>query len=107
MQKTPKLGLNKPELTEYVTIADLNENMDILDGAVGELKEGTTVIPELQTANKTLAGAINEVKTALTKHLEDPTPNQFIGADNKKYEYGFKTNATNDGLIFVFNEVIV
>lgn len=68
MQKTPKLGLNKPELNEYVNIADLNENMDVLDNAVGELQEGTTVIPELETNDKTLSGAINEVKKDLETH---------------------------------------
>jgi len=61
MKYTTKLQLKKPDSTDYVNIADLNENMDILDVAVGELKDGTTVISELQTVSKTLAGAINEL----------------------------------------------
>jgi len=71
MQHTAKLNLNKPDLTDYVSVTDLNENMDILDIAVGELKEGTTLIPDLQTVDKTLAGGINEVKSGLTTHLAD------------------------------------
>lgn len=31
MQYTTKLKLKKPDLTDYVNIADLNENMDIID----------------------------------------------------------------------------
>lgn len=61
MQKTSKLGLNKPDLTDYVSIADLNENADILDEALGGLQDGSTVIKELQTESKELAGAINEL----------------------------------------------
>lgn len=48
MKYTEKLGLKKPELTDYVNIEDINENMDILDEQVGELKEGSTVIEDLQ-----------------------------------------------------------
>ena len=61
MKYTTKLNLKKPDFTDYVSVEDLNENMDILDAAVGEVKEGTTLIPDLQTVDKTLAGAINEV----------------------------------------------
>lgn len=42
MQKTAKLGLNKPDLTDYVNISDLNENMDVLDEAVGNAEDGLT-----------------------------------------------------------------
>lgn len=106
MQQTTKLNLNKPDLTDYVSIADLNENMDILDAAVGELKEGTTLIPNLQTVDKTLAGAINEIDGELTTHLAESMPHQFTASDDKKYKYGFKTNAAKDGLIFVYEEVL-
>lgn len=71
MQQTPKLNLKKPDLTDYVNIADLNNNMDILDATVGELKEGSTEIAELQTTDKTLAGAINEVDEKVSTHLAD------------------------------------
>lgn len=39
MQETPKLGLKKPEMTDYVNVNDLNENMDVLDEVVGGLRE--------------------------------------------------------------------
>ena len=68
MKSTEKLGLKKPDLTDYVNIGDLNDNMDVLDEAVGELKEGSTVIEELGTENKTLSGAINEIKTEVDEH---------------------------------------
>lgn len=127
MQHTAKLNLKKPDLTDYVSVTDLNENMDILDAAVGELKEGTTLIPDLQTDDKTLAGAINEVDNkitnidlsplatkeellveakALTTHKAESMPHQFVAPDSKKYKYGFKTNVAANGLIFVYEEVL-
>ncbi|OMC81844.1 hypothetical protein BK128_21480 [Viridibacillus sp. FSL H7-0596] len=108
MKQTEKLNLKKPDLTDYVNISDLNENMDIIDAAVGDLKKGNIEIDDLQTNDKTLAGAINEVKNDLTTHVDDATPHQFTDATDKKtYEYGFKTNAAKDGLIFVYNEVTI
>ena len=73
MKSTEKLGLKKPDLTDYVNIGDLNDNMDVLDETVGELKEGSTVIEELGTENKTLSGAINEIKTEVDEHKTDST----------------------------------
>lgn len=35
MQQTPNLNLNKPDGTDVVDIADLNANMDIVDGKLG------------------------------------------------------------------------
>ena len=44
---------------------------------------------------------------ALNDHKEAALPHKFIDAtDNKKYKYGFKTNAAKDGLIFVYEEVL-
>lgn len=37
MKYTEKLQLKKPDLTDYVNISDINENMDMLDAAVKEL----------------------------------------------------------------------
>lgn len=71
MQYTNKLGLKKPDLNDYVNVSDLNENMDVLDEAVGSLQDGTSELPDLQTNDKKLAGAINEVNTKVTKHLAD------------------------------------
>lgn len=39
MKKTTHLELNKPELTDYVNVEDLNENADIIDEAINENKE--------------------------------------------------------------------
>lgn len=62
LQLTENLKLKKPDLTDYVIVSDLNDNMDVLDREVGELKQGSTTIADLQTENKTLAGAINELE---------------------------------------------
>lgn len=62
MQLTPKLNLKKPDLTDSINVQDLNDNMDVLDTAVSELQEGSASIPDLETNDKTLAGAINEIK---------------------------------------------
>lgn len=105
MQTTPKLGLKKPDLTDYVSIADLNENMDALDTAVGKLKEGTTLIPDLQTDDKTLAGAINEVDGELTTHLAESMPHQYVNVENNKtYRWGLGQDS--GGIYFVREEVI-
>ena len=37
MQTTPNLGLKKPESNEYVNVADINENADTIDLAIGEI----------------------------------------------------------------------
>ena len=62
LQLTENLKLKKPDLTDYVNVSDLNDNMDALDREVGELKQGLITIEDLQTENKTLAGAINELE---------------------------------------------
>ena len=51
---TPNLNLKKPAGTDYVRIADFNENADTIDATIGNKGQ-------LQTADKTsLVGAINE-----------------------------------------------
>lgn len=37
MQTTPNLGLKKPESNEYVNVADINENADTIDLAIGKI----------------------------------------------------------------------
>ncbi|QPQ30972.1 glycine-rich domain-containing protein [Lysinibacillus sp. JNUCC 51] len=108
MKLTPKLNLKKPDLTDNVNIQDLNDNMDVLENVVSELQEGATSIPDLETNDKTLAGAINELKdevtnvetnakeytdqrtaaidTALTNHRKDVTSHNYysttVGGDS-------------------------
>lgn len=48
---------------------------------------------------------IEQVGNRLTDHLEDNMPHSFMDGI-KKIKYGFKTNVTKDGLIFVFEEVL-
>lgn len=110
MEHTPNLGLKKPGSTDNVLITDINENMDFLDAAISELKEGTASIPDLETVDKTLAGAINEVKQEsstvkqeLGTHLEEIMPHKFF--DNGKwYRWGFRT--VDGEPEFIYEEVL-
>lgn len=42
MDNTPRLNLKKPAGLEYVNVADLNENSDKIDAAVGAVEEKVT-----------------------------------------------------------------
>ena len=39
MEYTPNLNLKKPDVTDYVRIGDLNDNMDILDQEVQDIRD--------------------------------------------------------------------
>jgi len=94
MEYTPNLNLKKPGLKDNILISDINENMEALDGAVSELQKGNTSIPDLETTDKTLAGAINEVKNEMTGHVIDPMPHKYTNSDNgKTYRHGFGIDA--------------
>lgn len=97
MEHTPNLNLKKPGLTDNILISDINENMDVLDAAVSELQQGTKEIPDLETEDKTMSGAINEVKNEVINikqeietHVIDPMPHMFVD-NGKKYKWGFRT----------------
>lgn len=86
MQLTPKLNLKKPDLTDSINIQDLNDNMDVLDTAVSELQEGSASIPDLETNDKTLAGAINEIKQTVNDvetNAKEYTDQQTAAIDTK------------------------
>lgn len=111
MENTPNLNLKKPGLTDNILISDINENMDVLDAAVNELQQGTKEIPDLETEDKTLGGAINEVKNEVIKvkqeiesHVINPMPHMFVD-NGKTYRWGFRTL---DGKPqFIYEEVTV
>jgi len=97
MEFTQKLNLKKPGFTDSILITDINENMDVIDAAVSELQEGATSIPDLETADKTLAGAINEVakevttnKQAITDHVADDKRHLNDG-EREKWNNEFST----------------
>ena len=60
MEYTTNLNLKKPDVNEYYDIEKNNENMDLIDTAVGELNSqvGTET---LTTTAKNCTGAINEL----------------------------------------------
>jgi len=111
MEHTPNLNLKKPGLTDNILISDINENMDVLDAAVSELQNGTKEIPDLETEDKTLGGAINEVKNEvinvkqdIENHLTNPMPHVYTNSDNnKKYRLGFGVDA--GGFYYIQQEV--
>ncbi|WP_162817375.1 hypothetical protein [Lysinibacillus fusiformis] len=111
MKYTPNLNLKQPELTESVLITDINENMEVLDAAVSELQKGTASIPDLETEDKTIGGAINEVKNEvinvkqeIESHVINPMPHRFVD-NGKTYRWGFRTL---DGKPqFIYEEVTV
>ncbi|MFJ7408064.1 MULTISPECIES: hypothetical protein [unclassified Lysinibacillus] len=113
MEHTPNFGLKKPGLTDNILISDINENMDVLDAAVSELKEGTASIPDLETVDKTLAGAINEVKqesSAVKQELDTHSGdmakhNQFIEG-NKKYQVILGWDTTSNCPTMDYVEVV-
>lgn len=106
MEHTPNLNLKKPGLTDNILISDINENMDVLDAAVSELKNGSASIPDLETADKTLAGAINEVNQQLDTHSGDMAKhNQFI-YEGKLHQIGLGYNPTLGCMTYSIREVI-
>lgn len=113
MEHTPNLGLKKPGSTDNVLITDINENMDVLDAAISELKEGTASIPDLETVDKTLAGAINEVKqesSTVKQELDTHSGNmakhnQFI-YEGKLHQIWLGYNPTLGCMTYSIREVI-
>ncbi|WP_155591847.1 hypothetical protein [Lysinibacillus cavernae] len=111
MEHTPNLNLKKPGLTDNILISDINENMDVLDAAVSDLQKGTASIPDLETEDKTIGGAINEVKNEvinvkqeIESHVINPMPHVYTNSDNnKKYRLGFGVDA--GGFYIVQQEV--
>lgn len=83
MEFTTNLGLNKPDLTDYVNVNDLNENSDILDLAIKALQDGTNDIPTLETINKSIEGAINELKGSLDKVVDGSVTLEQLETINK------------------------
>lgn len=67
---TTNLNLNKPARTDFVSVvSDINDNMDILDGAIGAVPQGETVQGQIDGVNskigtvpsgKTVQGQLNE-----------------------------------------------
>lgn len=75
MQYTNKLGLKKPELTDYVNVNDLNENMDILDQEIANITDEET-----------------GVEAKLTQHLDD-----YANVKSKAYEdYNFSVTSYDE-----------
>lgn len=68
MEYTTNLNLKKPDVNEYYNIEQNNENMDLIDEAVGELNSqvGTET---LTTTAQNCTGAINELNKKFESYL--------------------------------------
>lgn len=76
---TPNLNLKKPSGTDYVKVADLNGNMEVLDTAIGKMNQ-------LNTPNKTsIVEAVNDA----ARMGGDKAP--FIGLDGYWYQWDTTT----------------
>lgn len=85
MKHTPILNLKKPDFEDYVLVTDLNENMDTLDMAIGELQEQNNSITDLQNS--------------FNEHLIASMPHRFF--DNGKWHrWGFRTVDGEPQIIF-------
>lgn len=74
MKQTPNFQLKQPDYEDFADIEVLNENFEIIDREIQEAKNaatdvGSVELPELNTDNKELTGAINEINTKVTRHL--------------------------------------
>lgn len=72
MQTTPILGLKKPENNEYVNVADLNDNSDVVDEAVSARVESS-------------GGDISETVIETLDTVEDKYPVPAAGESVKRF----------------------
>lgn len=84
MQYTTKLKLKKPDLTDYVNIADINDNMEILDTEIAKMTDAETGV-EAKIDKK-----LTPLNEAFTQHLGESMPHRFID-NGKTYRWGFRT----------------
>lgn len=122
MKYTTKLNLKKPDLTDYVNIADLNDNMDILDNAVGNAEEGLAahmleeatltkaghvqLNSDINSADETKAATPNAVKKVSDKidtRLNEVMPLQFTD-QGKTFRWGFRV--VNGEPQIIYEEVV-
>ncbi len=83
MQQTPNLNLNKPEGTDVVDIADLNANMDIIDGKLGTTghdHSGTAGNGPKITAGGLAAGAATDTIIGSRTATDSIAPTSLTGS---------------------------
>ena len=68
MATTTNLGLKKPSYTDPADIADINDNMDTIDAAIGALPSGSNLQGEINSLND-LTTAQNDVGFSKTNNL--------------------------------------
>ena len=94
MQKTPNLGLKKPDLTDFYNIQDFNDNADTLDTAIAEVKEtsdsaaaaavaAATAAANAQTTADNAATVASEAKSAASAAQTASKPVSFSVATSK------------------------
>ena len=88
---TSKLGLKKPAYTDYVDVADINGNMDTLDGAFARFAVcSTAAATAAKTATisgfKLFTGAVAYIKFSVKNTAANPTLN-ISGTGAKAIQY--------------------
>ena len=69
MKYTPNLNLRKPAKTDPVLIDDLNDNMDILDQEVKNVRD--TINQEVQGIRDTLDQEVQDIRDTLDQEVQD------------------------------------
>ena len=59
MNTTTNLGLKMPEYSDQADIQDINDNMEIIDAAIGTLPSGKTVQGQIDEKVSKVTGATN------------------------------------------------
>ena len=67
MEYTKNLNLKKPDVNEYYDIEKNNENMDLIDTAVGELNKNINTI---DSKKLTTDGRITEIRWNNNNYIE-------------------------------------
>lgn len=83
MQQTPNLNLNKPDGTDVVDIADLNANMDIIDGKLGTTghdHSGTAGNGPKITSSGLAAGAATDTIIGSRTATDSTAPTSLTGS---------------------------
>ena len=102
MELTEKLGLKKPGLTDYVNVADLNDNMDILDEEVGGMGDDLETHKAESTQQAHLAKNIGLEDTAgnfVSTELEGAMSELFTNVSSGKDLVGGAITGIDDSVV--------
>lgn len=99
------------ETIRYIAIDSDTNTLTVeraFEGVANDWSVGTAIARNFTAYDHDAFKAnIEENESNVAAHKADNMPHQFTDTtDSKTYRYGFKTNATKDGLVFVYEEVL-